>query len=120
MHTEYSWKKAHGHHYLTIEVAYVDGIILLPGYKFQVSIPPFFHKIPLIKKIVHDPKWLFAARNHDIRLKRMTASKAAYKFRDDLIAVKAEPAIIVKPAFVAVYVFTNLTRLLGIQPKAEQ
>jgi hypothetical protein len=113
--TSYPWQISNSHHYTTTEPRTRDGVTYEAGQRFQVSIPPAFHWLPVIRTVIHDPGWLARARDHDLDLKQPgigAAARAAWRFLVDDPGYPTAHRWAIPPAFVAVLIWTTATRLL--------
>lgn len=115
-HNEHPWRRTNGHHYVTTEPFTRDGVTYPAGFPFQVSIPPAFHRLPVVRTIIHDLGWLIRARNHDADLKAepkrvRTAIRAAWRFLVDDPGPPTKHRWAILLGFVAILIVTVSTRL---------
>ena len=109
------WQRANSHHYTTTEPYTRNGFAYPAGTRFQVSIPPAFHCLPVVRTIVHDPGWLARALNHDLDLKQPSiraAVRAAWRFLVDDPGQPTAHRWAIPPGFVAILTVTVTTRLI--------
>lgn len=110
----YPWQRTNGHHYVTTEPRTRDGVTYEAGQRFQVSIPPALHRLPVVRTVIHDPGWLARARDHDLDLKQpgiRNAIKAAWRFLRDDPGPPTKHRWAIPPGFVAILLVTVSTRL---------